>query len=85
MESRNPWHFEPVAIGAAVRSIVLLCSVFWWHLDADKLVLVQTSAEAVLAVFTRQSVLTPATVHQAGQRVSDIVETAKQNRDANPQ
>ncbi len=79
--SKNPWHAEPVMIAAALRAILLCATTFGWKLSADQIASVMLAAEAVLAIFTRGSVTTPATIHEAGLKVGQIEAAAKANRE----
>lgn len=78
----NPWHFEPVLIGAAVRAIILASTSFGLHWTADQIASTMLAVEAVLAVFTRSSVTSSATIHQAGLTVGAIEAAAAVNKEA---
>lgn len=81
----NPWHAEPVMIAAAFRAILLCATTFGWHLTPEQIASVMLAAEAVLAIFTRGSVTTPATIHQAGLTVRGIEKQAAVNKAAEPE
>lgn len=72
----NPWHFEPVAIGAAIRAVILAGVAFGLDWTPEQIAAVMFAVEAVLVIFTRGSVTTPATIHQAGLTVVGIRQEA---------
>lgn len=57
----NPWHVEPVAIAALIRSLILLLTAFGFHLTAEQIAAVMVFVECLLAVVIRQKVTPNAT------------------------
>lgn len=47
---------EPVAIGAAIRAIILVAVAFGLKWSVEQIAAIMLAVEAVLVVFTRQSV-----------------------------
>ncbi len=80
----NPWHVEPVMIGAAVRAIILASTSFGLHWSSEQIASTMLAVEAVLAVFTRGSVTSPSTIHQAGLTVGGIEQQAAENKAQEP-
>lgn len=54
------WHTEPVAISAAIRSIVLLAVAFGLAWSPEQIAALMVAVEAVLALLVRRKV-TPTT------------------------
>jgi hypothetical protein len=62
MNLTNLWQQEPVAICGAIRLVVLAGMAFGLQVTIPQLVASMAALEAVLSLFTRQSVHTQASV-----------------------
>lgn len=65
MSLKNIWMAEPVAIGVAIRALILCGMAFGLHVTVEQLAAVMVAVESVLALFTRGSVNTKATTDAA--------------------
>ena len=70
---------EPVVIAAAIRSVILAAVTFGVDLSPEQIASVMLAVEAVLALITRQSVTSSATLLNAGTSKAQVVAQAESN------
>jgi hypothetical protein len=72
---------EPVLIASAIRAVVLAAVTFGLELSSEQIAALMFAVEAVLALLTRQSVTSPATLEAAGLSKAQVVAKAEAKKD----
>ena len=80
MRGLGAWRAEPVALGAFLNATLGLLSLLWWHLDETKMAAALLVINTGIGLLVRGSVVSPATIHEAGHTVEGIEKAAEENR-----